>query len=155
MMQTTQVYRGALRNAFLCVAFTFGAAIFTSFTYFAAVTRQSVAAMVGFGLVALLLLYVAVRAALMKAVATQEGLTLQGPLHTFSVPWARIAGIKGANTETDGVLPVRAPVLVLANGRRIKIRMVSSYTFSIGDRANSRADQVATELESLRLAHSL
>jgi hypothetical protein len=152
MMQTTQVYRGVFRNAVLCVAFTLGVAIFT---FGAAVTRHPVAAMVVFGLLALLMLYLAVRTALMKAVATQEGLTLHGPFRTFSVQWAEIERITGADTETDGhLLPVRAPVLVLANGRRTKMPMVSSYAFFTGDRANTRADRVATELESLRLAYS-
>jgi hypothetical protein len=134
------------------VAFALGVAIFA---FGAAVSRQSVAAMVGFGLLALLMLYLAVRTALMKAVATQEGLTLHGPFRTFSVRWAEIVRITGADTETDGhLLPVRAPVLVLANGRRMKMRMVSSYAFFTADRANTRADRAATELESLRLAYS-
>jgi hypothetical protein len=152
MTRTIQVYRGALRNAVLCVAFALGAAIFA---FGAAVTRRPVAATVAFGLVAVLMLVMSVRSALMKAVATAEGLELHRPLRTFTVPWTEIAQIKGADTETDGhLLPVRSPVLILVTGRRVKMPMVSSYSLSLRSQPETRADRIAAELESLRLAYS-
>jgi Bacterial PH domain len=150
MEQTVRVYRGRLRNVVLCVAFGLVAVLLA---VAAAISRDSVGAVVAFGVLALVMLYFAVRTAMMKAVATPGGLNLHGPLRTFAVPWSEITEIRGADTETDArLLPVRAPVLVLANGRRLKLSMVSSYSLFTGNRSDSTADRVAAELESLRAA---
>jgi hypothetical protein len=152
MEQTLRVYRGQPRNTILAVAFGCGAAFFAAA---AAVSRPSIGGMVGFGLLAALMLYVAVRCALMKAVATPAGLALHGPFWTVRIRWADIAKIEGADTETDARLfAVRAPVLVLTRGHRVKVIMASSYDLSPKNGANTNADRIATELESLRTAHT-
>jgi hypothetical protein len=155
MEQTVRVYRGSLRNVVLCVAFAFGTVFCATG---AVVNRPSIGAMVAFGLGALLALYVCFRVAVMKAVATPNGLTLHGPLLTVTVPWERVAQVVGDDTETDfHVLPVRAPVLVLTNGRRVKVRQASSYDLSVRSirhNTNTRADHIAAELEAMRVAYS-
>jgi hypothetical protein len=152
MEQTARVYRGLVRNAVLCVAF----ALVTVFSAFGAVvSRPSVGVMVAFGLFALLTLYICVRVAVMKAVATPNGMTLHGPLLTVTVPWERVSQVVGDDTETDfHLIPVRAPVLVLTNGRRVKVRQASSYDLTIGHSTNTQADHIAAELEAIRLAYS-
>jgi len=152
MEQPSRVYRGQPRNTILAVAFAVGAAFFAAV---AAVSRPSVGGMVGFGLLAALMLYVSVRCALMKAVATPTGVALHGPFWTVRIPWADIAKIEGGDTETDArLVAVRAPVLVLTRGRRVKLIMASSYDLSPTNGATTNADRIATELESLRATHT-
>lgn len=138
-----KVYRATFRNGLLCTAFGAGTAIFAA----AAVLPDTpVAYRAGFAALAALMAVVAVRCARMRLVAEQDGLRMYGPLINQFVRWDAMRQIVGTDTETDGnLLPVRAPVIVLTNGRRLKARAASSYGLR-----NTAADRTATELETLR-----
>ncbi len=145
-----RVFRGVSRNLVLAAAFAFGAAFFAAV---AILTAASVGGAIVAGLVAAGMAYVSVRCALMKAVATPEELCLHGPLRTVVVPWSSIERIVSDDTETDArFLAVRAPVLVLRTGRRIKVRMVSSYDLSPTRHSPDHADHAAAELEAIRVS---
>jgi tetratricopeptide (TPR) repeat protein len=153
LRQPLAVYRSRLRNNILCAAF----GLVTVFATSAAVaSRPSTGTTVGLGLFALLTLYICVRVAVMKAVATPEGLILNGPLWTAIVRWERVAKVVGDDTKRDaGLIPVRAPVLLLTDGRRFKVRQASVYDLSArGVHTNTWVNHVAAELEVIRLTYS-
>ncbi|NJC73653.1 hypothetical protein HC031_28595 [Planosporangium thailandense] len=83
---------------------------------------------------------------------------MNGLLWTAIVRWERISKVVGDDTETDfGLIPVRAPVLVLTDGRRFKVRQASCYDLSARSsrhHTNTWVDHVAAELEIIRLAYS-
>jgi tetratricopeptide (TPR) repeat protein len=145
------VYRSRLRNNVLCAAFGL---VTVLATITAVASRPSTGATVGIGMLALLTLYVSVRVAVMKAVATPEGLILNGPLWTAIVRWERVAKVVGDHTESDtGPILVRAPVLVLTDGRRFKVRQASCYDLSarsVRHHTNAWVNHVAAELEIIR-----
>ncbi len=138
-----KVYRATVRNTLLCAAFAAGTAIFTAA---AVLPGTPVGYRAGFAVVAALMAVIAVRCARMRLVAEQDGLRMYGPLINQFVRWDAIRQIVGTDTETDGnLLPVRAPVIVLDNGRRLKARAASFYGLR-----NTAADRTATELDALR-----
>jgi hypothetical protein len=153
LRQPLAVYRSRLRNNVLCAAF----GLVTVFATIAAVaSRPSTGATVGSALFVLLTLYVSVRMAVMKAIATPEGLILNGPLWTAIVRWERVATVV-ADDSNGGLIPVRAPVLVLADGRRFKVRQASVYDLSarhVRHHPNTWVNHVVAELEVIRLTHS-
>jgi hypothetical protein len=127
-------------------------------TVFATVTaitsRPSTGAPLGFGLFALLMLYVSIRVAVMKAVATPEGLILNGPLWKAIVRWQRVANVVADDTDSNvGLIPVRSPVLLLTDGRRFKVEQAACYDLtarSARHHTNTWVNQVAAELEVIR-----
>jgi hypothetical protein len=113
------------------------------------VFTANVAGRIGAGVLAAIMLYVAVRTVLMRAVVSADGIRLHGPLHTLTVPWSEVTEVTSGDTETDGnLLPVRTPVLKRAQARRIKLTMVSSYAF--GPSRETNADRAAKEIEDIR-----
>ena len=143
---TDQVFRVLPRAAILSVAFLLGAAVFVAG---AAMPSASTGAKAGFGIVALLLLVVAIRCARMRIVANREGLKLYGPLHNQTIRWTDMQAVVSSETETDArTFGVRTPVIVLSTGRKVKAQPVSSYSLFGGD--STAADQIAGELEQLR-----
>lgn len=146
------VFRARFRIVLLTLAFLTGAAVFV---VAAALPDTPPGYRVAYGFVALIFGAVAVRCARMRVVATTEGLRMHGPLHNQTVRWADMTRIVGSDTETDGrVLPVRAPVIVMADGRKIKVRPISSYAvFPPAD--GTYADRTAARLEEYRVAHAV
>lgn len=146
------VFRARFRIVFLTVAFLAGTAVFVAA---ALVPDTPPGYRVTFGAVALVFAVMAVRCARMRVVATSEGLAMYGPLHNQTVRWADMSRIVGSDTETDGrVLPVRAPVILMADGRKIKIRPISSYAvFRSAD--GTYADRTAARLEEYRVGHTV
>ena len=146
------VLRARFRIVFLTLAFLAG----TAFFVVAAVLPDTPPGYrVAFGAVALLFAVVAVRCARMRVVASADGLTMHGPLNNQTVRWADMKRIVGSDTETDGrLLPVRAPVILLTDGRKIKVRPISSYAV-FGSAGGTYADRMAARLEEYRNAHAV
>jgi hypothetical protein len=145
------VLRARFRIVVLTAAFLAGAAVFVAA---ALMPDTPPGYRVAFGAVALVFAVLAVRCARMRVVATSEGLTMYGPLHNQTVRWADMMRIVGSDTETDGrTLPVRAPVILMPGGRKIKIRPLSSYAvFPPAD--GTYADRMAARLEEYRTGHT-
>ena len=142
------VFRILPRAITLAVAFLVGAGLCGAA---AAMPSASAGVRAGFGAAAALLLVVAVRCARMRIVTGASGLKLYGPLANVSFRWADVRAVVSGETEVDArTFGVRTPVLVLADGRRVKAQPVSSYSFFGG--AGTRADEIAVELERLRRA---
>jgi hypothetical protein len=146
------VFRARFRIIFLTAAFLAGAAVFVAA---ALLPDTPPGYRVAFGAVALVFAVVAVRCARMRVVASADGLVMYGPLHNQSVRWSDMTRIVGTDTETDGrLLPVRAPVILMADGRKIKIRPISSYAvFPSADA--TYADRMAARLEEYRVQHAV
>jgi hypothetical protein len=77
----------------------------------AAGSRPSTGATVGLGLFAAAILYVCLPVAVVRAVATPQGLMLYGPLWAANVRWDRVAMVVAG--DKVGPMPVRSPVLLL------------------------------------------
>jgi tetratricopeptide (TPR) repeat protein len=152
LRQPLAVYRSRLRNNVLCAAFGLVTLVATIPVV---ASWPSTGATVWLTLFVLLTLYVSVRMAVMKAIATPEGLILNGPLWTVIVRWQRVATVVADDTaHNGGLIPVRAPVLVLTDGRRFKVRQASVYDLSarhVRHHPNAWVNHVAAELEVIRL----
>lgn len=87
-----------------------------------------------------------------KAIADADGVVLRLPPWTVRIPWNDIDEVVAANVTSGDpwFLTRRAPVLIRASGRRVKLFMVSSYCWS-SSTTDTKADKVAAELESLRV----
>jgi cytochrome c-type biogenesis protein CcmH/NrfG len=147
-------YRNRARNTVLCAAFGVLAVLAGSV---AVAGRPSTATTVGFGLIALLMLYTSLRVGVMRAVPTPQGLMLYGPLWTAILRWERVATVVTGDAHTTvSLIPVRAPVLILTDGRRFTIRQAAAYdlrTRTVPHPAHTWVDDVAAELEVIRLAY--
>jgi hypothetical protein len=154
LRQPLAVYRNRQRNTVLCVAFGLLAVLAGSV---AVAGRPSTGTTVGFGLVALLMLYACLRVAVMRAVPTPQGLMLYGPLWTAVLRWDRVAMVVAGDAHTTvSLIPVRAPVLILTDGRRFTVRQAAAYDLRTGSArpdAHTWVDDVAAELEVIRLAY--
>ena len=104
------------------------------------------------------MLYASIGLAVMRAVAPPQGLTLYGPLWTAGLRWERVAMVvTGDVRHTVGLIPVRAPVLVLTDGRRFTVRQAAAYNLrarSARHDTHTWVDEIAAELEIIRLAYS-
>jgi hypothetical protein len=155
LRQPLAVYRSRLRNNVLAAAFGLAAALAT---IAAAASRPSTGPAIGLGLFALLMLYICVRMAVMKAIATPEGLILNGPLWKAIVRWDRVAKVIGDDPDNNiGLIPVRAPTLLLTNGQRFKIKQAAYYglsTRSVSHHQNTPIHHIVAELESIRRTYT-
>jgi tetratricopeptide (TPR) repeat protein len=155
LRQPLAVYRSRLRNTVLCAAFGLVTVLATDA---AAASRPSTGTTIGLGLFALLMFYLCVRMAVMKAIATPEGLILNGPLWTAIVRWNRVAKVVEDDTANNlSLIPVRAPVLLLTDGRRFKVRQAGAYDLhprSVNHDTNTWTNHIATELDAIRLTYS-
>jgi hypothetical protein len=141
-----QVFRALPRAVTLAGAFLVGAVLFG---FGAAMPSASAGARIGLGIIAFLFFVVAVRCAFMRIVAGPGGLKLHGPLFNLAFRWADVRSIPAAETEVDArTFGVRTPVIVLADGRKVKAQPVSSFSLFSGD--DTEADRIAVELERLR-----
>jgi len=155
LRQPLATYQNRQRNTILSVAF----AVVSVLAALAAVaSRPSTGTTVGLGLVALLTLYSCIRVTVMKAVATPEGLILDGPLWKAIVRWERVAKVVGDDSDHHrGLIPVRAPILLLTDGRRFKIKQAAFYDLGargVPHHAHTRTNQIAAELEAIRDTYS-
>jgi Flp pilus assembly protein TadD len=154
LRQPLAVYRNRVRNTVLCAAFGFLAVLAA---VVAVASRPSTGTTVGFGLLALLMLYASVRVGVMRAVATPQGLMVYGPLWTAILRWERVATVVTGDAHTTvGLIPVRAPVLILTDGRRFTVRQAAAYDLrarTVGHHSHTWVDEVAAELEVIRLAY--
>jgi len=155
LRQPLAEYQNRLRNTILCAQFALATVLAGGV---AVASRPSTGATVGFGLFALLTLYISIRVAVMKAVATPEGLVLNGPLWKAIVRWDRVAKVIAGDAKTPlGVIRVRAPVLILADDRRYIVTQTAHYDLGAGDarpRTNTPVNRIAAELEAIRLANT-
>jgi hypothetical protein len=139
-----RVFRARFRLVVLTVAFLAAAALVG---VGAAVTTMSPVARGAMVLAALLFALVGLRCARMRLVTGPDGLHLHGVFMSRLLPWSSIRQIVADDTETDLGLPVRAPLIYLADGKKIKARAASSYALG---RRPTVADQIAADLEELR-----
>jgi hypothetical protein len=138
-------FRGVPRIGVWMGVFVLSAAFFAMV---ALVTAESAGWRIGAWLIVAVCLLGMARLPFMKAVATEDGLKLHGPVGNAFYPWNAIASISSAHTDTDGTLfVIRAPVLTLTNGKKIEVTAAGSYR-------GATAARIAAELESLRQAHS-
>ena len=154
LRQPLAVYRNRVRDTVLSAAF----GLLTVLAAVVAVAgRPSTGTTVGFGLVALLMLYTCLRVAVMRAEATPQGLMLYGPLWTAILRWERVAAVVTGDAHTTVTLiPVRAPVLILTDGRRFTVRQAAAYKLrarTVGHHSHTWVDEVAADLEVIRLAY--
>lgn len=146
------VYQCRLRNTVLSAAFAL-VAVIAGVT--AAASRPDTGPTVGFGLFAVLMLYVSARVRAMKAVATAEGLLLHGPLWTAIVRWDRVTHV--LDDGRRGLIPVRAPILVLTNGARFRVKQAAFYDLSSHNARHHITNPVTSivaELEAVRRTYS-
>jgi tetratricopeptide (TPR) repeat protein len=154
LLRPLAVYRDRQRNTVLSAAFAIvgAAALACAFG-----SRPSTAGTVVCGLLALLTLYTSARVAVMKAIATPQELILDGPWWKAIVTWDRVAHVTADQPKTTrGLLVVRSPVLLLADGRRFTVKQAAAYDLRARRSQQVRAQvaQMATELEAIRLAHT-
>ena len=149
------VYHSRLRNNVLCAAFGFVAVVAA---LAAVASRPATSATISLTTFALLTLYVSIRVAVMKAIATPDGLILNGPLWKAIVRWERVAMVVADDTDNNtALIAVRAPVLLLTDGRRFTIKQAAFYDLGARDadhHTRTTVNQVAAELEAIRLTYS-
>jgi hypothetical protein len=139
---STHVFRGVPRIVALTLVFLFAA----GFAALGAVLSKDGGGVTVFlwGLSGLLLL-LGLRFPFTRAVATRDGLKLHNAIGSTTIGWSEISSISAAKTEQEGAfINVKAPVLHLANGKKVAVTPASSYS---GD----TAARTAAELERLRL----
>lgn len=89
--------------------------------------------------------------------APRPGLMLYGPLWTAILRWERVATVVTGDAHTTvSLIPVRAPVLILPDGRRFTVRQAAAYHLgprTVRHHSQIWVDEVAAELEVIRLAY--
>ncbi|MFF5292074.1 tetratricopeptide repeat protein [Paractinoplanes globisporus] len=155
LRQPLAVYQNRHRNNVLCAAYGAWAALAA---VIAVTSRPQTASTIGFGLLALLLLYASIRVTAMKAIATREGLILDGPLWKALVRWDQVTQVVDDNPDnTHGPVPIRAPTLLLTNGRRLTVRQAGCYDLTARNvyrQPTNPIHHITAELEAIRRTYS-
>jgi len=154
MAMDERSYHNPGRRVFLCLGFLLLAAILGGGAAFATGGGR-----IALAVLAVLVILLALRTLFLRIVPTSAGLRVHGALGNRTIPWNEIQRIELGRESVNSMNPLMiftnqwVPVAYLADGQKLKLSAVTSYTLREATRDTTAAARIAAELEQIR-AHA-